>query len=80
MEGANFVKTPQLFLGDYQALDVRFMTKSQLVAVTPSGMAPGVYDIRVCNPNQKCGVLPKSFTVIDPASQVYSLYLPALVR
>ncbi len=80
VEGANFVKTPQLFLGDYQALDVRFMTKSQLVAVTPSGMAPGVYDIRVCNPNQKCGVLPKSFTVIDPASQVYSLYLPALVR
>ena len=74
------MKTPKVYLGDYQTLDVRHISDTQLVAVTPNGMASGVYDVRVCNPNQKCGLLPKAFTITNNDTLVFDVYLPALWR
>jgi hypothetical protein len=63
IRGANFVGTPQVFLGDRAMTDVSRINAGQLLAQAPAGLTPGVYTVRVCNPDGQCGVLPDGYTV-----------------
>ena len=63
IRGANFVGTPQVFLGDRAMSDVSRINAGQLLAQAPAGLSPGVYTVRVCNPDGQCGVLPNGYTV-----------------
>ena len=63
IRGANFVGTPQVFLGDRAMSDVSRINAGQLLAQAPAGLTPGVYTVRVCNPDGQCGVLPNGYTV-----------------
>ena len=63
IRGANFVGTPQVFLGDRAMSDVSRLNAGQLLAQAPAGLLPGVYTVRVCNPDGQCGVLPNGYTV-----------------
>jgi len=80
INGANFVDTPQVFLDNYQALNVSLVNSTQLTALSPAGMVSGVYDVRVCNPDGQCGVQSGLFTVTDGADTMYRLFLPAIQR
>jgi hypothetical protein len=77
--GANFMAGVQVFFGDAQAQDVSLINSSQLAALTPGGMAAGACDVRVCNPDGQCGVLPGAFSVIA-TEPLHSIYLPAVQR
>jgi hypothetical protein len=63
IRGANFAGTPQVFLGDRAMSDVSRINAGQLLAQAPAGLTPGVYTVRVCNPDGQCGVLPNGYTV-----------------
>jgi len=63
IHGANFVGTPQVFLGDHALTDVSLVNTTHLLAQVPTGLTPGVYAVRVCNPNGACGSLPQGYTV-----------------
>jgi hypothetical protein len=77
--GANFMAGAQVFFGDAQAQDVSFINSSQLAALTPGDMAAGACDVRVCNPDQQCSLLPGAFSVIA-TEPLHSIYLPAVQR
>lgn len=77
--GANFMAGAQVFFGEVQAQDVNFINSGQLAAMTPLDMAAGACDVRVCNPDQQCGVLAGAFSVIA-TEPLHSVYLPALQR
>ncbi len=61
--GANFVATPSVVLGGTELSGVSLVNTSELLAAVPAGMAPGLYDVQVCNPDEQCGVLPEGYTV-----------------
>lgn len=63
IRGANFVGVPQVFLGDSTMTDVSRINANQLLAQAPAGLTPGVYTVRVCNPDGQCGLLPNGYTV-----------------
>ncbi len=46
---------------------------TSLTAVLPAGAQPGTFDLVVVNPNKTVGVLPKSFTVVDPTHLIVDL-------
>ena len=43
--------------------DVSRINATQLLAQAPAGLIPGVYTVRVCNPDGQCGLLPNGYTV-----------------
>jgi len=63
IRGINFAGTPQVFLGDSAMTDVSRINATQLLAQAPAGLTPGLYTVRVCNPDGQCGVLPDGYTV-----------------
>lgn len=63
IRGANFSGTPQVFLGSNAMSDVSLLNTTQLLAQVPAGVTPGVYTVRVCNPDGQCGSLPNGYTV-----------------
>ena len=63
IRGANFVGTPQLLLGSTALTDVSRLNTTQLLAQVPAGLTPGLYTLRVCNPDGQCGSLPNGYTV-----------------
>lgn len=64
IRGANFVDTPQAFIGNTALTGVSRISAFELLGQAPAGLAPGVYTVRVCTPNSSCGLLPVSYTVL----------------
>jgi hypothetical protein len=62
--GANFVAVPLVKLGTNHLLDVRVLNPSEIHATVPAGLAPGTYDVWVCNPDHQCASLPNGYTVV----------------
>ncbi len=73
IRGANFAGTPSAALGEAALTNVSRVSASRLLASVPAGMAPGTYDLAVCNPDGQCGVLPNGFTVTGSAPQLLSI-------
>ncbi|MBN1876471.1 MAG: IPT/TIG domain-containing protein [Anaerolineae bacterium] len=67
INGANFVATPRVMLGSADLSGISLVNSAQLLAAVPAGMANGVYDVRVCNPDDQCGTLPEGYTVTGSA-------------
>ena len=63
IRGANFVGIPQVFLDNNAMTDVSRISATQLLGQVPAGLTPGVYSVRVCNPDSQCGSLPDGYTV-----------------
>lgn len=61
--GGGFVATPQIHVGFEPLTNVTFLNASSITGVLEAGVAPGVYDVVVTNPDGSCGVLEDAFTV-----------------
>lgn len=58
---------------------VDFRTEALLTARVPAGLAPGLYDVLVVNPDATVGLLPAGLTVTeDPTPSVLSVSPPSL--
>ena len=79
IHGEAFAAVPQVYFGRRPALAVTFINSGQLETVKPAMAELGVCDIRVCNPDGQCHVLPAAFTVTvnEPS---YDVFLPAVQR
>ncbi len=77
IRGAGFTPLSEVYFGQHRSTSVNYIGPEQLQADKPSGMTRATYDVRVCNPDQRCSELPNAFTVtVDDVS--YDLYLPAI--
>jgi uncharacterized repeat protein (TIGR01451 family) len=64
IEGANFQAGATASLGGTPLGSVEYVDDGRLLAVVPSGLVPGTYDLAVTNPDGKTGSLPEAFTVL----------------
>jgi len=62
IQGANFMATPWVEVGT-TALDITYISPSQLTANVSSGIAPGVYTVIVRNPDGQTVALPDALIV-----------------
>jgi len=65
--GTNFANGVQASLGS-TALNTTYLNATQLQAVVPAGLAAGLHDLTVVNPDGGRATLPRAYTVIDPAN------------
>ena len=63
LTGTNFVSPTQVFLGDISLTQVTYVSSTTLEALVPQGTPPGVYDVRVVNPDGQMASLPAAFTL-----------------
>jgi len=61
--GANFIATPVVAIGLTRLINIEFVSSSVVRATIPTGMTPGVYTLRLCNPNLKCAEKTNAYTV-----------------
>jgi hypothetical protein len=61
--GTGFLETPAVRLGETWLLDVTWVSPSQLTAVVPAGMEPGMYDLMLFNGDCQEASLPDAFTI-----------------
>jgi alpha-tubulin suppressor-like RCC1 family protein len=68
--GKNFQPGAVARLGDIPAIQTSFNDSTHLTALLPGGLAAGVYDLSVINPNWSKGTLSAAYTamIIDPVS------------
>jgi PKD repeat protein len=64
IEGSDFQPTPFVQLDGTLLLSVTYVSSTTLTAVVPAGMAPGVYDLMIINPDCQDDILLDAFTVI----------------
>ena len=77
--GGSFVSVPQVYFGRREAPGVSFRNSGYIEAVKPAAADLGDCDIRVCNPDGQCAVLPNAFTV-TVNEPLHDLFLPAVRR
>jgi len=63
--GTNFELGARAFVGTTE-LTLRSVTATTITATVPVGVAPGVYEVRVRNPNGVEGTLPNGYRVLLP--------------
>ena len=73
LNGASFNAGAQVFLGSKALTNVAFVNSAQLNALVPAGLTPGLYNVRVCNPNGRCDSLPYAFCVTGSAPSLTGL-------
>lgn len=71
--GAHFMATPSLILG-LSGLEAHFVSSTVLTATVPSGLAPGLYDLIVRNPDGQQVIAPAVYRVYE------AVWLPLLTR
>jgi hypothetical protein len=66
--GANFQSPPKVYLGDTELTDPSpvYQSETRVVATVPAGFTPGIYDVRIENPDLLSFTLPSAFTVLEP--------------
>lgn len=64
IDGLNFELGVKAFVGTTE-LPLRLFMPTFLEATVPAGLAPGLYDVRLRNPNGLEGTLPASFLVVQ---------------
>jgi uncharacterized membrane protein len=74
--GDNFVATPLAYLGSTRLLNVLFEDETELKATVPANMNPGVYNLKIVNPNGRYNTLSKAFTVTQPITPDISYVMP----
>lgn len=65
--GSGFVSGLSLKIGQILAVSVSVPGPTTIIAKVPAGIAPGVYDVLVQNPDLQAAVLPEGYTVLDPS-------------
>jgi len=65
LTGTNFLMTPTVALGYNLLKNVTLLSSTTLTATIPPGIAAGVYDVRVIQPNMQSGVMNSAFTIND---------------
>ncbi|MDD5556254.1 MAG: IPT/TIG domain-containing protein [bacterium] len=70
INGSGFAATPSVRIGTTACLNVAFVDSSRVTAQVPAGIAPGVYDVTVTNPDGQPGTLPNGYTVTEPVLAV----------
>ncbi|HSM57266.1 MAG TPA: hypothetical protein VK879_14035 [Candidatus Sulfomarinibacteraceae bacterium] len=65
--GAGFLEGAAIILDGFGALDTTFVSASMLRALLPANVAPGVYHVRVVNPDAGAAVLENALTITAPA-------------
>lgn len=68
--GTNFEPGAQLMIGSIQANDVSVPGSTTILAEVPRGIAPGVYDVIVRNPDDQTAILSDGYTVRGPGGGV----------
>lgn len=64
--GNGFADGAAVVIDGYGALDTTFVSASMLRALLPAGAPPGVYDVRVVNPDAASAVLQDGLTITAP--------------
>jgi hypothetical protein len=64
--GYNFSPGATAHIGGTSLLNLTVIDETQLRGTVPAGLAAGIYDLTVINPGGLQGVLPASYTVVDP--------------
>lgn len=64
--GNNFIEGASVILQNYGGLDTSFVSVTVLHADLPAGIAPGVYDVTVVNPDSTSATLADALTVSEP--------------
>ena len=67
IRGANFAGLSQVFLGNNLLANVSRVSALELLAEVPANLPPGLYSLRVCNPDGACGELFAAYTVTGNA-------------
>lgn len=62
--GNNFMNGASILINGENVLNIDFISANELQAMIPSGLEPGIYDIKLTNPNGKYDIAEDSFTVI----------------
>ena len=74
LTGDNFLMTPTVALGYNLLENVTLLNSVTLTATIPSGIAPGVYDLEVIQPNMQSGGLSDALTLLE------RVYLPVVLK
>lgn len=65
--GTGFERGLTLMIGSIAANEVMVPGSTTILAEVPPGIAPGVYDVLVRNPDGQTAILPDGYTVRDPS-------------
>ena len=65
IKGAEFLETPQVFIGSVEAQEVSFREPETITAMVPDTLGEGVYDITVVNPDTQSGTLEDAFEITE---------------
>jgi hypothetical protein len=64
--GANFFGVPTAMLGSSAPIAISAATTTTLTGTVPAGLIPGVYALRVTNPDGQFAILSPAYTVLGP--------------
>ncbi|HUX76315.1 MAG TPA: hypothetical protein VMY40_06710, partial [Anaerolineae bacterium] len=68
IRGANFFGTPTVTLGASESVTISAATADTLTGTVPAGLTPGVYALRVENPDGQSDILSPAYVALSPAS------------
>jgi hypothetical protein len=77
ISGAGFYGVPAASIGGQALTAVRKLTTTTLKGDVPAGLPAGNHDVKVCNPDGQCGVLPGGYRVLGTGPNVTSV-LPGM--
>ena len=68
IRGANFFGTPTVTLGASESVTISAATADTLTGTVPAGLTPGVYALRVENPDGQSDILSPAYVVLSPVT------------
>jgi hypothetical protein len=77
--GTGFSGTPSVRLGEIWLEEVVRVDSTTITAVVPTGLLPGVYDLRLFNGDCQEATLLEAFIVTDDGL-LHTIYLPAVLK
>ena len=81
LTGTNFLMRPTVALGYNPLKNVTLLSSTTLTATIPPGIAAGVYDVWVIQPNMQFGLMHDAFTMDNaPGSETFEVYLPIILK
>ncbi|MBN9391142.1 MAG: IPT/TIG domain-containing protein [Chloroflexi bacterium] len=73
ISGTNFAATPTVKLGTTSLTGVTLVSATRVTAVVPAGLAAGVYNLTLTNPDNQQVSLTNAYTVVQPAPTVTAI-------
>jgi hypothetical protein len=77
ISGSSFFPVTQIWLGNQLLTNTVYINSQTMQVIVPAGIAPGMYDVSVSNPDGQSDLLPDAFTVRGSQQLVF---LPLIIK